>query len=85
MAKPGFYSQCSFCFYEGFSHESQADADRATRNHQQRCEDNPDNQPYAWRDGPSTVQTGGKGCAPVGLLLLSVPTGVIYMVYQLLG
>lgn len=84
MAKPSFYSQCSFCFYEGFSHESQADADRAVRNHQQRCEDNPDNQPYDWRNQQS-VPTGKGGCPLTGALLLISLSGVMYGLYQLLG
>ena len=47
--KEEFRSYCDYCGDEGFSHTSQDDADRVTRNHEQRCERNPDNDPNAIR------------------------------------
>lgn len=81
--KPRYYAQCSHCFYEGFSHDSQADADRAVRNHEARCEDNPAN--GTWRDahdqfvqvGSRTAKPSGM-CALIGALLVSVPIGILY-------
>lgn len=88
MPKPSYYSHCPHCFFEGFSHESQADADRAVRNHVQHCEYNPENDPYSWRENNnnlSKVKVSGGGCPLIGVLLLSVPVGMIYAVARILG
>lgn len=89
MAKPRYYSHCPHCFFEGFSHESQADADRAVHNHVQLCEHNPENDPYSWRDSNNSqhrVKVGsGSSCPLVGVLLLSVPVSIIYLVTRFLG
>jgi hypothetical protein len=56
MGKNRFYGKkeeyrayCPYCGDEGFSHKSQDDAERVVRNHEQRCEQNPDNDPDAVR------------------------------------
>jgi hypothetical protein len=83
MARPEYYAYCPHCGYQGFSHDSQGDAERVVRNHAQRCEENPNN--YSWQDaadrtpgGSKQVKVSGSGCALIGVLLLSVPAAILY-------
>lgn len=50
MARPEYRTSCKYnCGERSFSHDSQEDADRRIRNHEQRCLKNPDNDPDAIR------------------------------------